>query len=266
MSFATKVNNQFKDMDRRIGEVSTRTDAVTKTVEEHTAENGQVKGNVAKMEEKLEQMEKRLEDRMCEEMRERAIRRMNLILHNVEEPSQRIRDGRERMEADKKACAKIFKAVKITATSEEIKFCHRIGEKGDVPRPLLIVLKSEDAKNHILEKARDLQKTDYKDVTIGPDMTLRQRQEEKRMREEVDRKNREELSQEDVAKNLEWMLVGLRGERRIIKGISRETQEGTGKGKSRQTTGAKRKTRTMDSDSEEDNGMDVQEAQRTRRK
>jgi hypothetical protein len=124
---------------------------------------------VAKMEEKLEQMETRLEDRMCEEMRERAVRRLNLVLHYryVEEPSQRIRDGRERMKADKKACVKIFTAAKITATSEEITFCRRIGEKRDEPRPLLLGLKSEDAKSPILEKARDLQKTDYKDVTIG---------------------------------------------------------------------------------------------------
>jgi hypothetical protein len=43
-----------------------------------------------KLEEKLEEMEKKLEDRMCEEMREREIRRLNLVLHRVEEPSQRI--------------------------------------------------------------------------------------------------------------------------------------------------------------------------------
>jgi hypothetical protein len=45
------------------------------------------------------------------------------------------------------------------------------------------------------------------------------------------------------------MMVGPRGEERIIKGICRQTQEGMGKGKGRQTTGAKRKTKTMDSDS-----------------
>jgi DNA repair ATPase RecN len=122
MSFATKVNNQFRDMDRRIGEVSTKTEAVTKRVEEHTAEIGEVRGDVRKMEEKLEEMEKRLEDRMCAEIREREIRRLNLVLHRVDEPNQRIRDGRERMEADKKTCVKIFKAMKATVTCESIKF------------------------------------------------------------------------------------------------------------------------------------------------
>jgi hypothetical protein len=56
------------------------------------------------------------------------------------------------------------------------------------------------------------------------------------------------------------MMAGPRGEKKIIKGLKRETQGGTGKGKGRQTTGAKRKTRTLDSNNEEDDRMDVQEA------
>jgi DNA repair ATPase RecN len=135
LSFATKVNNQFKDMDRRIGEVNTKTEAVTKQVEEHTMEIREVKGDVKKMKERLEEMERKLEDRMCEEMREREIRSLNLVLHRVEEPSQQIWDGRERMEADIKECVKIFKAVKARTTSEGITFCHRIGEKGEEPAP-----------------------------------------------------------------------------------------------------------------------------------
>jgi hypothetical protein len=37
-------------------------------------------------------------------------------------------------------------------------------------------------------------------VTIGPDLTHKQRQEEKNLREEVERKNREEITEDDVAK------------------------------------------------------------------
>jgi uncharacterized membrane protein len=265
MSFATKVNNQFKDMDRRIGEVGAKTEAVTKKVEEHTAEIGEVRGDMRKLEEKLEEMEKKLEDRMCEEMREREIRRLNLVLHRVEEPSQRIRDGRERMEADKKACVKIFKAMKVPSSSEDIRFCRRIGEKGDEPRPLLIGVKTEEVKRNLLEKAKDLMKTEFKEVAIGPDMTMKQRQEEKKMREEVDRRNKEDLTEEDRAKNLEWLLVGARGEKRIIKGVSRDPQEGTSKGKGKQVSG-KRKTRARDSDTEEEDGTDMQETQRPRKK
>jgi hypothetical protein len=103
-------------------------------------EIGEVRGDVKKMEERREEMERKLEDRMCEEMREREIRRMNLVLHRVEEPSQQIRDGRERIEADIKECVKIFKAVKARTTSEGIRFRRRTGEKGK--EPLLIGLRT----------------------------------------------------------------------------------------------------------------------------
>jgi hypothetical protein len=271
LSFATKVNTQLKEMDRRIEDVSVKTDTISKRVEEQKTEIGEVKGDVKKMEERMEEMEKRIEGRVYEEIREREIRRLNLVLHRVTEPSQRIRDGRERMEADKKECEKIFKSMKARTTSEDIKFCRRIGERGEEPRPLLIGLKSEDEKRYLMEKARDLQKTEYKDVSIGPDMTHKQRQEEKNMREEVDKKNREEITEDDVAKNLEWMLVGPRGERRIIKGVNRGEQV-TGRGRGRPATGGARKKtgpqskRTRDSDSEEEDRMDTQESQRTRRR
>ncbi len=256
-----------KDMDRRLGEVSAKTETVSKQVETNTAEIGAVKGDVKKMECKLEEMEKRLEDHMYKEMREREIRRLNLVIHCVEEPSQWTREGRERMEAEKKECEKIFKAANAKTTGEDIRFCRRIGEKGDEPCPLLIGLKSEEEKRHLLEKAKDLQKTIYKDVTIGPDMTLKQRQEEKKMREEVERKNREEITKEDEAKNLECILAGPRGEKRIIKGIRRETGEETGRGRGRQlaTGGARKKTshknkRTRGRDTEEEDRMDTQQS------
>jgi hypothetical protein len=277
LSFAAKVNTQFKEIDRRIGEVTTKTETISKKVEENTTEIGVVKGDMRKVVEKMEDLEKKIENRVYEEMREREIRRLNLVLHHVEEPSQRIRDGRERIEADKKECERIFKAAKARTTRDDIKFCRRIGEKGEDPRPLLIGLRTEEEKRHLMEKARELQNTEYKEVTIGPDMTLKQRQEEKRMRDEVDKRNKEELTREDVAKNLEWMLVGPRGEKRIIKGISREDQEErttTRKGKQAgcPSSGARRKTgyqnqqkRTRDSESEEEDRME-QESQRTRRK
>jgi uncharacterized coiled-coil protein SlyX len=269
LSFAAKVNTQFKDMDKRIGEVSARTETVSKTVEEHTAEIAETRGDVKRLEEKMKDMEKRIEERMCEEMREREIRRLNLVLHHVEEPNHRIKDGKERMEADRKECEKIFKAAKARTTGENIKFCRRIGERGDDPRPLLIGLNSEDEKKHLLEKARELQKTVYKDVTIGPDLTHKQRQEEKSLREEVERKNREEITEDDVAKNLEWMLVGPRGAKRIIKGVNKEGEvRGRGRGRPpavKRKTGQQNK-RIRDSDSEEESRMDAQESQRTRRK
>ncbi len=111
-----------------------------------------------------------------------------------------------------------------------------------------------------MERARDLQKTDYKEVTIGPDMTLKQRQERRKcVRKWIGRTG-------NSAKNLEWMMMGPRGEKRIIKGANRENQEGSGRGRGIQVTGARKKTghqrkRSRNSDTEEEEDrMDSQES------
>jgi hypothetical protein len=44
--------------------------------------------------------------------------------------------------------------------------------------------------------------------------------------DEAERRNREEITQEDKAKNLEWMVVGTKGERRLIKSARGEDGEG----------------------------------------
>jgi hypothetical protein len=48
-----------------------------------------------------------------------------------------------------------------------------------------------------------------------------QREEEKEMKKEADRRNTQ-LAEQDKAKNLQWMVVGARGEKRIIKAVPRE--------------------------------------------
>jgi hypothetical protein len=156
-----------KEMYKRIKEVSAKTEMVVKKAEEHTTEIGEVKGDVKRMEERMEEVEKRIEGRMYKEMQEREIRRLDQVFHHVAEPSQRIKDGKERIKMDKKECEKIFKSMKARTTCEDIKFCPWIGERGEEPCPLLIGLKSVDKKRHPTEKARDLQKTEYKDLTIG---------------------------------------------------------------------------------------------------
>jgi hypothetical protein len=98
-----------------------------------------------------------------------------------------------------------------------VKFCRRVGERGEGPRPLIVGLKREWQKEDLLEKARDLRNTTFSEVVIIPDLTKEKRKEEAEMVSEVERRNNE-LSLEDRAKNLEWSVVGARGQRRMIKG------------------------------------------------
>jgi hypothetical protein len=62
----------------------------------------------------------------------------------------------------------------------------------------------------------DTRGTNFKDVEIGPDQTKKQKQEEMDMKAEAVRRNRE-MPNEDRAKNLAWLVVGPRGEKRLVK-------------------------------------------------
>ena len=66
-------------------------------------------------------------------------------------------------------------------------------------------------------------------VTIVPDLTKTQRKGEMRLREEAERRN-QDLTEEERERNLQWIVVGSRGEKRIIKGTERDKNSGQGGG------------------------------------
>jgi hypothetical protein len=70
------------------------------------------------------------EDKLCDEMQEREVRRMNLIIHRVEEQPDEVRGNRERMEGDKNRCEWIFQAMRARTKKDDLRFCRRIGERG----------------------------------------------------------------------------------------------------------------------------------------
>jgi len=49
-----------------------------------------------------------------------------------------------------------------------VKFCRRVGERKETPRPLIVGFKSEAARNTLLESARRLEDTVFKDVSVAP--------------------------------------------------------------------------------------------------
>ena len=145
-----------------------------------------------------------------------------MIMHRVKEPEEEIRTAEERSQQDMEECTKIFTSLMMEEARNDIKLCRRIGERGQDPRPMVVDLRTEATKSKILEMAKNLRDTEYKEVGIVPDLTVQQRREESQMTEEVERMNEEELSDEDRAKNLKWLVVGPRGAKKIIKGVERE--------------------------------------------
>ncbi len=71
---------------------------------------------------KVNEIEKNLGEGIYEEIRERDLRRLKIVLHDVKELARSITDSWERIEADKLECMNIFKAAGSDVRMRDIKF------------------------------------------------------------------------------------------------------------------------------------------------
>ena len=225
MNFNAKYNNQMREVTKRQDETEEKVEKNSDKIEEVRLATEELRRELAEQARRTEGLQERMESVMDAELREREARRLNLVIHGLSEPDASIKDPRDRMDRDKVECEKLFIAMKARTRQQAMRFCRRIGEKGGDPRPMVFGVFSEDEKRHLLEKAKELKYTCYENVTIVTDMTKSQRRGEQKLREEADRRNGE-LTVEDRAKNLKWLIVGKRGEKRLIKGVEREGQGG----------------------------------------
>jgi hypothetical protein len=90
-------------------------------------------------------------------------------------------------------------------------------------------------RSKLLRNARNLEKTAFKNVNVSADLTKKQRDEEKEMWKEAENRN-ENLSESDRSKNLQWLVVGARGEKRLVKSTPREQTGGEREGRGRRGT------------------------------
>ena len=92
----------------------------------------------------------------------------------------------------------------------------RLGKKdGEVSRPLLLVFISKSDRDELLDRAPRLSRNPeeyYKNISIFPDLTFKQRKMEKKLFEQTERNNLTR-SDEQVSKNLANKVIGKRGER-----------------------------------------------------
>jgi hypothetical protein len=151
------------------------------------------------------------------------MRRTNLIIHGLIEPAQSINDNRDRMEADRRLCGELLTIIGARTRGQDLRFCRRVGERGRDPRPIVIGIRTEEERRFILDRARLLQGTRFDNVSIVPDLTKMQRRAEDQLASEAELKNRS-LTAEDNERNLRWLVVGRRGEKRLIKGVEHPPQ------------------------------------------
>ena len=212
-------------MEKRFAEVEEKVVRNEGSVQEVTKKVDTIEKRQDKVEDMLEKEREKMRMERVEEMRERELRRKNVIIHRMEEAGDWAKSVEERREWDTNSCGNMFKELRIDWGKEAIRFCRRIGERGEEPRPLVVGLQREAQKEDLLEKARMLKETYFENVGIVPDLTQEQRKDEADMILEAERRNANR-SEDERAKNLVWRVVGRRGEKRIIKGLERGENQG----------------------------------------
>ena len=223
-SFAQRIQHQLGENNKRHEETERRVLENSQNINSHTQELEKLKEEMKKLTERMDRGTENRDEILYGEMQEREVRRLNLVLHGVVEPPETVRTARDRQELDRTKCEDIFTNMKARTKKEDIKFCRRIGEKRAEPRPLVIGLENEEEKRHLLFKARNLVGTKYQDISVVPDLTRKQREVEDNLRKEAEARNKN-LTREDKEANLRWIVVGRRGEKRLVKGVERQDRD-----------------------------------------
>ena len=120
-------------------------------------------------------------------------RRNNLVIYGIKESTNSI--PRARTEEDQSFCRRLFQEV-VQVDDISMGQVVRLGRQqseGNRPRPLLVKLVDGGEKWNILKNARKLKNTEveeFKKVIITPDMTEKERKQDKELRDELWEKRR----------------------------------------------------------------------------
>ena len=186
----------------------------------NTEELKEQKKTLDKVVKKVESLDKNKEEgnkTVFREIREREARADNLVIYQVPEPPSTLTRGGDKKKHDIEKVIEIFEFLECPMTNTGFKFIYRAGERKetDRPRPLIMCLYDPGARQYILANTRKLANSKFTNVSIVPDLTHQQRKEEEELRKEADTLNNA-LDDEEFL-NWEWVLIGVRGKRTLVK-------------------------------------------------
>lgn len=161
-----------------------------------------MKDSQDKMDKRLEVMESKIDkvynhaalsvefriDQAIFDFKERENRKSNVILYNV--PESNSQDQEQRKVEDSEAVSKVCE---VSGVQDRVDQIVRLGEKRNgsnfKPRPLKVAFSDESGKKNKLKNSSKLRNiTELQRITVTPDYTLRQRNLNKQMKEEVSKR------------------------------------------------------------------------------
>ena len=220
-------NSYAEGMNHRLREVEEQSREAIRIGQENEKELKKLREDMEKGKDKTDQQIEKSEATVLAELDDREARKKNIVVYGIEEAS--MVEGRQRLEHDKKELDKIFTAIDVNVSADEdVEFCRRVGEKGPQARPLVAGFFTEWSKSIVLKNSKHLANSNLENISIVPDLTQQQRKAERSLQTEADRRNQEELTNEDVSKNLEWRVVGKRGQKRLVKTYNLQQGQSSG--------------------------------------
>jgi hypothetical protein len=232
------LNNKIKLMYKEFGDIKKDFEVMKKSHKE-------LKDKVTKVEEKSENTKVECKQAVADsniavfaELREREERKHNIVVYGLQEGGEGMK-GLERKKFDIDKMCKVAKEVGVSVKTGDIKFAKRLGQYDGEDRPLQVGLFNLTTKENLLKNGRQLKDSlEYGDIYISPDITKQQREEEKELWKEAERRN--EVLEPDEALNSEWKVVGMKGEKRLILTPKVDLSQARGRGRAQRWVGVPR--------------------------
>ena len=221
------LNHAMKDMEAKMtqmeGKLATaelERKYMDEKIKNLESKNRQVKENVQKMEGEvatgMEKAKEEVKDEMRDEMKKREENKENIAIYGMKESSEA--DGKKRKEEDEELVKKMATEIGVDFKGE-IKHSYRaaggVPAAGGKPRPLIVTIEDDETREGILANARRMAgKDSWKRVFVAQALTWRQREElrkeEQKLKDEAERRTKEENDKERTGK---FLVVGQRGKR-----------------------------------------------------
>lgn len=205
-------NTYAEKMNHRLKEIEDKATEAVRLGEENEKEIRKMREDMAQKNDQLSKKQESSEANIMAEMNEREARRKNIVVYGMEESKNG--EGRKRIEDDKRGLDTIFTMLDINVSCENyVEFCRRVRERGEHSRPLVVGFFTDWSRSTILKHSKRLDGTEMENVTVAPNLTHQQRKAESDLAHEAERKNVEELTEEDLSKNLIWKVIGKKGQK-----------------------------------------------------
>ena len=192
------VKNKQHETDQEVSELTTKVQGLSKKVDDNTSNT---------------------KSSVMSEMKNREMRKNNLIVLGLNEPPTV--NGESRASVLKKEDALLDKLLtelklNVNEVKNKIKYRKRLGEKKtDYQRPLLLSFKDQSMRDTVMNQSAELNDGTMKSVRLRPDLTAMEREEDKAYRTETDKLNAQ--SPTDIQGNFRWKVVGPPGRLRRMK-------------------------------------------------